>query len=156
MQQAKRAFTAQRLWAAKRGIEFLLTFDQWLLWWEQQLGPDWLLLRGVGHGKFCMARPGDKGPYALGNIECKLHVENHREGNFGKQRNLGYQHTEEAKRRIGLAAKGNRYGQCKLTDADVIRIRRAKGAHRVIAKRFGVSQGYISMIKTGKRCQCVI
>lgn len=105
-------------------------------------------LRGVGYGKYCMARPGDKGPYALSNIVCKLHVENHREGNFGKQHALGYHHTKEAKRRIGLAAKGNKYG-AKLRRSDVIRIRRAKGTQSEIAARFGISQASVSFIKRG-------
>jgi hypothetical protein len=151
LQQIRKAFTLQRLGARDRGIAFLLTFEQWKAWWEAQLGPDWFAMRGVGYGKYCMARYGDAGPYKLGNIKCMLHVENHREGNLGKQHALGYRHTEEAKQRIGAASKQNKYGAYKLRAADIPRIRRAKGTNREVAQRFGISSSFVCMIKNGQR-----
>jgi hypothetical protein len=53
--------------AKRRGVAFNLTFDQWWNWW---IGTGKYALRGRGKGKYVMARCGDTGPYALGNIYC--------------------------------------------------------------------------------------
>ena len=51
--------------AKKRGVEFLLTFEEWWdIWqasgkWEQ---------RGKGRGQYVMARSGDQGAYERGNV----------------------------------------------------------------------------------------
>jgi hypothetical protein len=51
-----------------RGILFLFTFEMWVTWWGEQLGPNWFELRG--QGKFCMARINDVGAYIPGNVKC--------------------------------------------------------------------------------------
>jgi hypothetical protein len=62
--------------ALARNIPFLLTFDEWWdLWeasgkWEQ---------RGGGADSYCMARYGDVGPYAVGNVRICTHRENNAE-----------------------------------------------------------------------------
>jgi hypothetical protein len=62
---ARRKFTAHKYDAKQRGVGFELTFQEWWsIWrasghWEE---------RGVGNGKYCMARYGDTGPYAVGNV----------------------------------------------------------------------------------------
>jgi hypothetical protein len=59
------AYNAHKRGARQRGIEFLLTFDEWCaIWdasgkWEQ---------RGAHVGEYCMARHGDIGPYATHNV----------------------------------------------------------------------------------------
>lgn len=65
--------------ARRRGITFQLTFEEWVKWWQSNLGDDWFNKRGKTHGKYVMARKGDKGPYRLDNIKCILAVENSRE-----------------------------------------------------------------------------
>lgn len=73
------AFKAQRRSARSRGIPFLLTYEQWLRWWQTELakrGP--LARRGVANGGLGMLRYGDKGPYALGNIFAGTQAENNR------------------------------------------------------------------------------
>lgn len=60
----RHAFYQQRSGAKRRGIEWLLTFDEWLAWWGDDLSK-----RGGGHDKLQMQRFGDSGPYALGNIK---------------------------------------------------------------------------------------
>lgn len=65
--------------ATARGVSFELTFDEWLKWWEDNLGPDWKAKRGCRIGKYVMARHGDVGPYSLSNIKCILHEDNIRE-----------------------------------------------------------------------------
>jgi hypothetical protein len=43
-------------------------------------------------------------------------------------------------------------GWAKLTDADVLAIRAAKGClQRELAEQYGVSRGHISFIRTGKK-----
>lgn len=54
--------------AARRGVEFLLSFDQWLGLWKKS--GKWNK-RGNRKGCFCMARHGDEGPYALGNVRIE-------------------------------------------------------------------------------------
>ena len=63
-----------------RGIEFLLTFEEWWnLWqasgkWEQ---------RGRRKDQYVMARFGDQGAYELGNVKICLVAENVAESNRG-------------------------------------------------------------------------
>ena len=59
-------FNAQKAGAKRRAIPFLLTFEQWLEVWTQS--GHWHE-RGRKRGQYVMARPGDQGPYELGNVE---------------------------------------------------------------------------------------
>lgn len=68
-----RAFGQQRDSAKKRGIQWCLTFAQWLDFWRASGKLD---LRGRGTGKYVMARDGGRGPYAIGNISAQLYEEN--------------------------------------------------------------------------------
>lgn len=79
--------------AAKlRGIPFLMAFEEWIgMWkasghWEQ---------RGWRRGQYVMARPGDKGPYEIGNVKICLAEENRAE------RNQNYPMTGEKHHRYG-------------------------------------------------------
>ena len=60
--KAKRMFNSQKANAAKRGIEWLFSFDDWLEFWGEDLEK-----RGVGHDMLCMMRFGDTGPYSKEN-----------------------------------------------------------------------------------------
>lgn len=75
-----RARYRQQKWHARdRGIEWLLTFDEWWQIWEESgMYP----LRGCGIGKYVMARTGDKGPYAVGNVRIALWSDNVAEASF--------------------------------------------------------------------------
>ena len=73
-------FYSQRHSAGIRGIEFLLTFEEWLKIWADS---GHLRERGRGLGKYCMARYGDIGPYAVGNVKIILFGENTSEGHLG-------------------------------------------------------------------------
>lgn len=59
----REAFRKQRLDAKKRGINWCLTFDQWVEWWGEDIDN-----RGRGVNNLQMQRPADTGPYELGNI----------------------------------------------------------------------------------------
>jgi hypothetical protein len=66
------AFKDQLRCAARRGIGWELTFEQWWALWEES--GHWLE-RGKGQG-YCMCRNGDVGPYAVGNVSIALSREN--------------------------------------------------------------------------------
>lgn len=60
--------------AKRRGIEFLLTFDQWLAIWTES---GHFSERGNSDGDcYVMARDGDQGPYAVGNVSIVSHSAN--------------------------------------------------------------------------------
>jgi hypothetical protein len=61
--KARVAYQSQKSNAKRRGIGFLLTFEQWLEWWGDDLEK-----RGVGQFSLQMQRKADTGPYELGNI----------------------------------------------------------------------------------------
>lgn len=69
----KDAYTGQKHHAARRGIPFNLTFEQWLNVWEAS---GKLPRRGKGRGRYCMARFGDKGAYEVGNVHIITHEQN--------------------------------------------------------------------------------
>ena len=68
-----RKYTAQRLGAKRRGIDWQLTFDSWMTWWQST---GHYHERGVCKGGYVMARFGDTGPYSLTNIKCILATDN--------------------------------------------------------------------------------
>lgn len=63
--QAIRAFHRQKNAAIFRGVEWQLSFDQWLEMWTAS--GHWHE-RGRHVGQYVMARKGDVGPYAFGNV----------------------------------------------------------------------------------------
>lgn len=58
-------FELQRRRANRRGIPFLLTFDEWLKLWQDS---GHFHQRGKRPGQYVMARRDDVGPYAVGNV----------------------------------------------------------------------------------------
>jgi hypothetical protein len=64
IKKLKVLYASQKSSAKRRGIEWQLTFDQWIEWWGEDVER-----RGVGHNCLQMQRFGDKGPYAIGNIK---------------------------------------------------------------------------------------
>lgn len=63
LSQYRADFCNQRSNAARRGIEWCLTFEEWYEWWGDDIDK-----RGSGHGSLQMQRTADSGPYALWNI----------------------------------------------------------------------------------------
>lgn len=68
------AFTQQRSKARQRGIEFLLTFEEWLMIWEKSGKWD---QRGCRKDQYVMARFGDDGPYKVSNVRICTVSENY-------------------------------------------------------------------------------
>jgi hypothetical protein len=73
---AYKQFYMQRTHAAQRGIAWLLTFAMWWSIWQHS---GRYFLRGRGRGRYCMARFGDKGPYAVGNVHIVTNEQNQAE-----------------------------------------------------------------------------
>jgi len=69
----KTAYQNHKASAKQRGIEFLLTYEQWIGIWTDS---GRLLERGRAANEFCMARIGDSGPYAVGNVHICTNAEN--------------------------------------------------------------------------------
>jgi hypothetical protein len=69
--------------ATKRGVEFLLTFDEWWQIWKDS--GKWTE-RGAGTDKYCMSRYGDEGPYAVGNVFINRFADNTSQGVTGIKR----------------------------------------------------------------------
>ncbi len=67
----RRAFLSHRGGAKQRGIEFLMTFEEWWGIWS-----DYYHLRGKGTNGLCMGRFHDVGPYAVGNVYLTTNLGN--------------------------------------------------------------------------------
>lgn len=104
----KDAWMFQRNAARVRGIEFLLTFDEWLKIW---MDSGHLHERGRRRHQYCMSRRGDAGAYVVGNVDIKTVAENVRE-----QVNpwLGRRLTPEHKAKLALSKMGNKHGSKRL------------------------------------------
>lgn len=116
--------------AAERCIKFEFEFAEWIQWWADSLGPDWMLRRGGHGGKYVMARYGDKGPYRAGNVYCTLFEENLRD-----------------KRKYGSAARGVGVGIAVLNDGLARAIFQAEGTCGEISKQLNVHRDLVRYIK---------
>lgn len=82
--------------------------------------------------------------------EC-CHKDGHRTNNRADNLYWGTPQQNEAdKLRHGTHARGERNGNAKLTDEQVEQIRRSTKYQKDIAKEFGISQVWVSYIRTGK------
>lgn len=77
----RKAFLNHRGHAASRGVPFLMTFEEWWSIWEQS--GHWSE-RGRRSGQYVMARFGDRGPYAAGNVKIILSEENRAEVEYDR------------------------------------------------------------------------
>ena len=99
----KKKYYDQKSHAKARGIPFLLSKEEWWdIWqksghWEQ---------RGRGVGQYCMARYGDKGPYAVDNVFIQLSSLNVRQAQIGNKNNVGIVRSAEYKEKVRNAKLG--------------------------------------------------
>lgn len=124
--------------AKRRGIEFIITFEEWCNIWEKS---GKFAQRGRKKAQYCMARFGDKGPYAIGNVEII---------------------TNEENIAVRKSTKGMHYNQgtdnywANLTKEQVLQIRSEyrrgiKGYGQYsLSRKFGVSEKTIHNIVNGK------
>jgi Helix-turn-helix domain of resolvase len=67
-------YNRQKFHANRRNIPFLVSFEEWLNWWGEDIHQ-----RGRGMGKLQMCRNKDCGPYSLENIFKSSHEQNMRD-----------------------------------------------------------------------------
>jgi hypothetical protein len=127
------AYLNHKYRAKARGIEFKFSFDKWIDWWEDNLGPNWQQKRGSRPGKFVMARKGDKGPYHPDNVECILSEKNSKDTKIN-----------------GRMPRGSKHHKAKLVEQQVLEIFNSSSGNKALAERFGVSITTIKSIKEGK------
>jgi hypothetical protein len=96
IKQARQKYRSQKMGAKRRGIDWQLTFEQWLEWW----GPD-LDSRGRRGWQLSMQRIADSGPYALDNIRKGAPKDN------GHTRSLVYKTKRTLRARLDLVATQN-------------------------------------------------
>ena len=94
------AYAQQKSNAVLRGIEFKLTFEDWLRIWVES---GKLHLRGRGKDKYCMCRIGDAGAYEIGNVFVAMNSQNISEGNLGKRM------SAETRLKIADAHRGTKH-----------------------------------------------
>lgn len=127
----KQAYRVHKAGAKRRVIDFNLTFEEWWSWWQET---GHYLERGVGKGKYVMARYGDAGPYELGNIFCCTQEQNVSMAQTGKPKpcseemkahlsniKKGIPKSEETRKRMSEAAKGrpkSEQHRAKLSEAN--------------------------------------
>lgn len=166
------AYRDHRGHAKSRGIEFLLTFSEWLTIWEAS---GKLAERGRTSGKYCMARFGDKGPYAVGNVEIKTINKNISEAWNGKKRPFRSKPDDHRARianalrdkpkdprvvqKIADAKRGKPLQAIRtLTVDDVLKIRalhKSGMSYYKIAREIGAHGWTVNMIISGKTYQDV-
>lgn len=129
-----KAFHDQKNSAARRGIAFRLSFEQWLRIWRVSKR---LALRGRGPGKFVMSRIGDAGAYAVGNVRI-----------------VKFENNQKAQSRNFM--RGERNWRARLTPAKVRKMRaayvpRSKDANlKALASQFGIPFQHVHAIVTRK------
>jgi hypothetical protein len=116
--------------AAARSLEFEFEFEEWVSWWEENLGPNWQRLRGRQRDQYVMARNKDKGPYAAWNVRCITQSENISEKGVN-----------------GTAARGTKIWTNKLSEKQVIEIFYDTRSAIVLAAEYDVSVSMIYLIK---------
>ena len=90
-----RAFLSQKSHAKYRGIEWKLTFTQWLEWW----GDD-IYRRGTGSNCLQMQRHCDSGAYEIGNISKGRPKDNMRTAGSMRRKRLSDPAARELQSRL--------------------------------------------------------
>jgi len=101
-----RAYRSQKDKAAVRGINFLLSFEEWLDIWTRS---GFLSERGRLSEAYCMARFGDVGPYSRDNVKiiktkenCSERIASDKTIERMRLAHTGRKHTEETKIKMRL------------------------------------------------------
>ena len=99
----RRAFFIARANADRRGVEWQISLREWWDWW--QTDNRWAN-RGRAASKFVMARTGDVGPYAIGNIYCTTFTGNRQDSGWPVSTPIGvFKNATAAARAHGLKTK---------------------------------------------------
>ncbi len=96
--EARDKYNRHKNSAKQRGIEFDLSFDEWLEIWGDRLSQ-----RGKAAHQFQMCRTRDEGAYRSGNVRIATAAENHSEaGDTRRRRNLIQDWTFDGEDRTDL------------------------------------------------------
>ena len=137
LERAHKLYRRARYNALNRNVVFEFGPKEWIVWWENNLGVNWIKKRGRRRNQYCMARKGDKGPYATWNVDCILTLQN-----CADRKTNG-----TAKGAIQIGEKNNK---AKLTSSSVLKIFKAKGPSSEVCKSYGVSQCTVNDIRKGR------
>lgn len=83
----QKAYFQQMRNAKCRGIEFLMSWEEWVMVW---LVSGKLLKRGKKAGQYVMARFNDRGAYEITNVEIILATQNTSDGILGKPKSKSH------------------------------------------------------------------
>lgn len=120
--------------AAERGIEFKISFSEWVFVWQSSGKYN---KRGRRKHEYCMARFGDTGPYAIWNVEIITSSKNGQLSHIGRVQ----LESERLKRKITLTRSK------KLTEEQITQIRveykpcqgkKTTFSKRALAEKYGV------------------
>ncbi len=116
--------------AKQRGLGFYFTFEEWVKWWEDNLGSDWMSLRGRRNGQYQMCRKGDVGPYAHWNVTCGTREENDNQ----------------------VDKKGENHGRATITNEIALKIYKSKDllSASIVAKTYGIRKSLVHHIRCGR------
>ncbi len=117
MRENRRKYRNCVMSAKQRGIIWQLTYITWRKIWATS--GHWNE-RGPWRGQYCMARFGDKGPYAIDNVKICTVGENHSEAWLGKKRSaanrekirlirLGRSPSAETRKKMSIAQTGRKH-----------------------------------------------
>ena len=107
----RRAYRIQKHSAAKRGIPFLFTFEQWSEWW---LTDDRWSRRGRKAGQLQMGRKGNSGPYSPDNVECATKEEKQKSQLIAHSFSvLSPEQRAEIARKAGLSRRGAKHWRAR-------------------------------------------
>ena len=95
---ARSAYLSQKSRAKERGVEFLLTFEEWWEMWE----PHWER-RGRSLDDMQMCRTGDTGPYSVEN--CRIDTCRNNKREYYGNAKLGEDHVRDIRKRHGKGEK---------------------------------------------------
>jgi len=123
--------------AKLRNVEFFFSLEEWIKWWEDNLGPDLITKRGNKGHQYVMARNGDKGPYISNNIHLATASVNAHERKINR--------TAKTSNHIG---RNN--PKCKLTEDEVIKIFQSLLPDKELAKLYNISVPTVRDIKKRK------
>lgn len=136
---AVRDFYHQKRGACERQIDFDFSFEEWIVWWENELGSTWQKLRGRNKGQYVMARYYDNGPYAPWNVKCITQEEN------ASERKVN-----------GTAARGTKVWTNKLSEKQVIEIFNDDRHPKELAEIYPISIDMVWRIKKKKSWQYLL
>jgi hypothetical protein len=142
--EAVRAFQAQRTSARRRGISFEFTFTEWWAWW--QTDNRWAN-RGMGSGKFVMARKSDRGSYSPDNVYCATHLENIKEVPHEIRSDASRRSWKNGPKNSPIAQKGEKNPSSRPIETPAGTFASATLA----AEHFGFTRHYASYLARTKR-----